>query len=87
MGGAPSPRGFLALYTSLTKPPDTVGEFKSVEMSVPHMPAWKAKTLGKLTQERVLLELCNGFANSIPPIFATPLRVTAVCNYRYRNQL
>jgi hypothetical protein len=35
---------------------DTVGEFKSAEMGVPHMPAWKAKTLGKLTQERVLLE-------------------------------
>ena len=38
------------------KRPDTVGEFKSVEMSVPHMSAWKAKTLGKLTQEKVLLE-------------------------------
>jgi hypothetical protein len=41
---------------SIEKPGDTVGEFKSAEMGVPHMPAWKAKTLGKLTQERVLLE-------------------------------
>src|SRR5256885_7581857 len=40
----------------LTKPPNTVGECKSAEMSVPHMPTWKAKMLGKLTQERVLLE-------------------------------
>ena len=39
------------------KGPDTVGEFKSAEMSMPHMPAWKAKTLGKLTREKVLLEL------------------------------
>jgi hypothetical protein len=38
------------------KRPDTVGEFKSAEMGIPHMPAWKAKTPGKLTQERVLLE-------------------------------
>jgi hypothetical protein len=36
---------------------DTVGEFKSAEMGVPHMPAWKAKTLGKIAQEKVLLEL------------------------------
>jgi hypothetical protein len=36
--------------------PDTVGEFKSVEIGVPHMPAWKAKTRGKLTRESVLLE-------------------------------
>ena len=34
---------------------DTVGEFKSAEICVSHMPSWKAKTLGKLTQERVLL--------------------------------
>jgi hypothetical protein len=34
----------------------TVGEFKSAEMSVPHMPAWKAKKRGKLMQEKVLLE-------------------------------
>jgi hypothetical protein len=33
---------------------------------------------------------CHGagrFANSIPPIFETPLHVTAVCMYRYINQL
>jgi hypothetical protein len=35
----------------------TVGELKSAEMCVSHMPSWKAKTLGKLTQEKVLLEL------------------------------
>jgi hypothetical protein len=45
---------------------DTVGEFKSAEMGVPHMPAWKAKTLGKLAQEKVLLEPRRRFANSIP---------------------
>jgi hypothetical protein len=38
------------------KPWDTVGEFKSVEIGVPHMPAWKAKTLGKLAQGKVLPE-------------------------------
>jgi hypothetical protein len=44
-------------YVNLSrKRPDTVGEFTSAEMGVPHIPAWKAKTLGKLTQERVLLE-------------------------------
>jgi hypothetical protein len=48
------------------KPSDTVGEFKSAEMGVPHMPAWKAKTLGKLAQEKVLLEPRRRFANSIP---------------------
>jgi hypothetical protein len=31
---------------------DTVGEFKSAEMGVPHMPAWKAKTPGKIAQEK-----------------------------------
>jgi hypothetical protein len=41
----------------LKKLPDTVGEFKSAEMCVSHMPSWKAKKLGKLTQEKVLLEL------------------------------
>jgi hypothetical protein len=44
---------------------DTVGEFKSAEMGVPHMPAWKAKTLGKLAQEKVLLEPRRRFSNSI----------------------
>jgi hypothetical protein len=37
--------------------PDTVGEFKSAEMGVSHMPSWKAKKLGKPTQEKALLEL------------------------------
>jgi hypothetical protein len=82
-----SPRGFLALHTSLEKPPDTVGEFKSAEMGMPHMPAWKAKTLGNLTQESVLLEPCSRFANSIPPIFEPSLCVTSVCNYLYINHL
>jgi hypothetical protein len=35
---------------------DTVGELKSAEMRVSRMPSWKAKTLGKLMQEKVLLE-------------------------------
>ena len=49
--------GLFDLLMSLEKPPDTVGEFKCADMSVPRMPSWKVKTLGKLTQERVLLEL------------------------------
>jgi hypothetical protein len=44
---------------------DTVGELKSAEMCVSHMPSWKTKKPGKLTQEKVLLELCSRFANSI----------------------
>jgi hypothetical protein len=36
---------------------DTVGELKSAEICVSHMPSWKAKKLGKRTQEKVLLEL------------------------------
>ena len=57
-----SHRRMVKCDTGANKPclknaPDTVGEFKSVEMGVPHMPAWKAKTLGNLSQERVLLEL------------------------------
>jgi hypothetical protein len=36
---------------------DTVGQPPSAEMGVPRMPAWKPKTLGELTQERVLLAL------------------------------
>jgi hypothetical protein len=36
---------------------DTVGEPPSAEIGVSHMPSLKAKTLGKLTQEKVLLEL------------------------------
>jgi hypothetical protein len=39
------------------KPPDTVGELKSAEICVPHMPSWKAKKLGKFSRENVLLEL------------------------------
>jgi hypothetical protein len=45
--------------------PDTVGEFKSAEMCVSHMPSLKAKKPGKLTQEKVLLEPWSRFANSI----------------------
>jgi hypothetical protein len=37
------------------KSTDTVGELKSAEMCVSHMPSWKAKKLGKHTQEKVLL--------------------------------
>jgi hypothetical protein len=36
---------------------DTVGEPPSAEICVSHMPSWKAKKLGKLPQEKVLLEL------------------------------
>jgi hypothetical protein len=42
---------------SLIKQADTVGELKSVEICVSHMPSLKAKRLGKLAQEKVLLEL------------------------------
>ena len=41
---------------------DTVGELKSAEMSVPHMPTWKAKTVRKLTQEGLTDVLCQGVA-------------------------
>jgi hypothetical protein len=47
----------FSLTGSLKKSPDTVGELKSAEMSVSHMPSWKAKKLGKLPREKVLLEL------------------------------
>ena len=40
----------------LEKRPDTVGELKSAEMGVSHIPSLKAKTLAKLAQEKVLLE-------------------------------
>ena len=50
MDGTPSPG-------SPEKRADTVGEFKSAEIYVSHMPSWKAKKPGKLTQEKVLLEL------------------------------
>ena len=39
------------------KRPDPVGEFKSAAICVSHMPSWKAKKAGKLTQEKVLREL------------------------------
>jgi hypothetical protein len=41
----------------VNKRADTVGELKSAEICVSHMPSWKAKKLGKRTQEKVLLEL------------------------------
>jgi len=53
------------LFLCLTKGRDTVGELKSVEICAPHMPCLKAKKLGKLSRENVLLELWRGFANSI----------------------
>ena len=40
----------VSLLSVSIKRADTVGEFKSVEMGVPYIPAWKAKTLRKLTQ-------------------------------------
>jgi hypothetical protein len=36
---------------------DTVGELKSAEICVSHMLSLKAKKLGKLPREKVLLEL------------------------------
>jgi hypothetical protein len=36
---------------------DTVGQPPGIEICVSHMPALKAKKLGKLPQEKVLLEL------------------------------
>jgi hypothetical protein len=47
--------------------PDVVGEFKNAEICVSRMPSWKAKKPGKLTQEKVLLELWSRFANNIYP--------------------
>jgi hypothetical protein len=44
-------------YGLYEKRPDTVGELKSAENCVSHMPSWKAKKLGKRTQKKVLLEL------------------------------
>jgi hypothetical protein len=78
--GAPSPRGFLALHISLTKRPDTVGQPPSAEICVSNMPALKAKKLRQLLQEKVLLELCRGLANSIRPIYETSFCRTAGCN-------
>jgi hypothetical protein len=48
--------GTMGGYTT-HKRPDTVGELKSAEICVSHMPSLKAKKLGKLPQEKVLLEL------------------------------
>jgi hypothetical protein len=50
-------RGLFVLLLSLKKRPDTVGELKSAEICVSHMPSLKAKKLGKLPREKVLLEL------------------------------
>ena len=44
---------------------DVVGEFKSAEIGAFHMLSGKAKKTGKLTQEKVLLELWSRFANNI----------------------
>jgi hypothetical protein len=46
---------YISLYSH--KPPDTVGELKSADICGAHMPSLKAKKLGKLAQEKVLLEL------------------------------
>src|SRR5262249_13174183 len=48
---------------------DTVGELKSAVICVSHMPSLKAKKLGKLTQEKVVLEHRSTFANSIRAVF------------------
>src|SRR5262245_53220452 len=66
-----------ALFSNLTDTPlsnnrpDTVGELKSAEICVSHMPSLKAKKLRKLPQEKVLLELRNRFANSNVPYTET----------------
>jgi hypothetical protein len=49
-------RGIPSIEYGGEKRADTVGEPPSAEIRVSHMPAWKAKTLGNLIQERVLLE-------------------------------
>ena len=51
--------------------PDTVGEPKSAEVCLSHMPSLKAKKLGKLPQEKVLLELGSRLGNSIGSIDET----------------
>jgi hypothetical protein len=40
------------VHRSLEKPTDTVGEPKSTEMGVSHMPSLKAKKLGKLPKKK-----------------------------------
>ena len=50
-------RVLIVIKTCLKKRPDTVGQPPSTEIGVLNMPSWKAKKLGKLSQEKVLLEL------------------------------
>jgi Pyruvate/2-oxoacid:ferredoxin oxidoreductase delta subunit len=50
-------RPYCPSRTLYRKRADTVGELKSAEICVSHLPSKKAKKLGKLTQEKVLLEL------------------------------
>jgi hypothetical protein len=54
------PHGVRGLFTTLArcriKRRDTVGELKSAEICVSHIPSLKAKRLGKLPREKVLLE-------------------------------
>jgi hypothetical protein len=55
-----SPRPGCHLYGITNfgqEPTDTVGQPLSTEIGVPNMPSLKAKKLGKLPQEKVLLEL------------------------------
>jgi hypothetical protein len=51
-----SGRGHAGLCYSRHKGTDTVGELKSAEIGVSHMPSLKAKKRGKRVQEKVLLE-------------------------------
>jgi hypothetical protein len=44
-------------WARFNKRTDTVGELKSADICVSHMPSLKAKKLGKLPREKVLLEL------------------------------
>jgi len=50
---------------------DTVGELKSAEICVSHIPSLKVKKLGKLPREKILLEPWSRFANSIGAFFET----------------
>jgi hypothetical protein len=49
------------------------------------MPSWKAKKLRKLSQEKVLLELCRRLANSIGPIVVE--RLLLDIGYRYHTKI
>src|SRR4030095_1431755 len=53
-------RQIIRLYAQKRMGKDTVGELKSAEICVSHMPSLKAKKLGKLPREKVLLELAAG---------------------------